>query len=542
MTNNNVRIIIGQLNFTVGDIENNTKKIIKAIKQGSESYDADIIVFPELSVSSYPPEDLLLRSAFINSIDIALEKIKSETKNVLVILGYPLSKDEKLYNACSLIHDGKIKKTYCKQYLPNYGVFDEKRYFSPGNETCLFEINGVTAALSICEDIWVSKPTSDAAAANAKILFNINASPYDKNKNSERKKIISKRASESNMHIVYVNLVGGQDELIFDGSSMIFDRNGDVIFRAPEFKEGLYEASINTERTKIKSEKIDLNSIKEESIYNGLVIGVKDYVKKNNFQGVVIGLSGGIDSALTLCIAVDALGPENVEVLIMPSRFTAKMSVDDACALAKKLKVSYQIISIEPPFNAFLQALKPIFKKLPTDTTEENIQARIRGILLMAISNKYNKLVLTTGNKSEMSVGYATLYGDMAGGYSPLKDVWKTLVYQLAKWYNKNKKVIPKNIINRPPTAELRDNQLDQDTLPDYEILDSILEQYIEFDKCPEEIIRNGFDKETVYKIVNLVDKNEYKRRQAAPGVKITRKAFGKDRRYPISSGYIEKK
>ena len=545
MANSDIHIIIGQLNFTVGDIENNTKKIIRAIKKGGEEYNADIIIFPELSVSSYPPEDLLLRPAFNNSINFALEKIKSETENIQVILGYPLKKDEKLYNACSLIHDGEIKKTYCKQYLPNYGVFDEKRYFLPGNETCLFEINGVTAALSICEDIWVAKPIADAAAADAKILFNINASPYDKNKNSEREKIISKRASESDMHVVYVNLVGGQDELIFDGNSMIFDKNGEVIFRAPEFKEGLYEAYINTEQIKIKSnikKETDLNFIKEKSIYSGLVIGVKDYVKKNNFQGVIVGLSGGIDSALTLCIAVDALGPENVEALIMPSRYTAKMSTDDACALAKKLKVPYEIISIEPPFTAFLEALKPIFKKSPVDTTEENIQARSRGILLMAISNKYNKLVLTTGNKSEMSVGYATLYGDMAGGYSPLKDVWKTLVYQLAIWRNKNRKVIPERIINRPPTAELRDNQLDQDTLPDYEILDQILEQYIELDKRPEEIIRNGFDEETVYKIVNLVDKNEYKRRQAAPGVKITRKAFGKDRRYPISSGYIEKK
>ena len=545
MTNKNIHIIIGQLNFTVGDIEGNTKKIIGAIKKANEEYNADIIIFPELSVSSYPPEDLLLRPTFNESINIALEKITLETKNIHVILGHPLRKDGKLYNACSLIHKKKIKKTYHKQYLPNYGVFDEKRYFTPGNETCLFEINEVTAGLSICEDIWVSKPTLDAAAKNAKILFNINASPYDKNKNSERKNIISKRASESNIFIVYVNLVGGQDELIFDGNSMVFDKNGGIIFQAPEFEEGLYEVYINTKQTEIQNntkKEVNLDLIKEESIYNALVTSVKDYVRKNNFQGVVIGLSGGIDSALTLCIAVDALGPENVEALIMPSRYTAKMSIDDACTLAKKLKVSHEIISIEPPFSAFLQTLKPIFKKMPIDATEENIQARSRGILLMAISNKYNKLVLTTGNKSEMSVGYATLYGDMAGGYSPLKDVWKTSVYRLAKWRNKEQRIIPENIINRPPTAELRDNQLDQDTLPDYEILDPILEQYIELDKHPEEIVKNGFDTKTVYKIVNLVDKNEYKRRQAAPGVKITKKAFGKDRRYPISSGYIEKK
>ena len=545
MTNGNIHIVIGQLNFTVGGIETNTKKIIEAIKKANEEYDADIIIFPELSISSYPPEDLLLRPAFNESVNTALEKIKTATKDIHVLLGYPLRKGGKLYNACSLIYEKEVKKTYCKQHLPNYGVFDEKRYFTPGNETCLFEINGVTAALSICEDLWVPKPTSDAAASNAKILFNINASPYNVNKNFEREKLISKRASEFDMHIVYVNLVGGQDELIFDGNSMVFNKYGDIIFQAPEFKEGLYEAHINIKEIETKKEiKKEGNSglIKEESIYNALVIGVKDYVKKNNFQGVVIGLSGGIDSALTLCIAVDALGAENVEALIMPSRYTAKMSIDDACALAKKLKVAYEIISIEPPFSAFLQTLKPIFKKLPMDTAEENIQARTRGILLMALSNKYNKLVLTTGNKSEMSVGYATLYGDMAGGYSPLKDIWKTLVYQLAKWRNKKQEVIPENIINRPPTAELRENQLDQDSLPDYEILDPILEQYIELDKHPEEIIKHGFDSETVYNIINLVDKNEYKRRQAAPGIKITKKAFGRDRRYPISSGYIEKK
>ena len=545
MTNSNIHMIIGQLNFTVGDIQSNTDKIIKAIKKANNDYKADIIIFPELSISSYPPEDLLLRPAFNEAINIALDKIKISTENIHVILGYPLRKEGKLYNACSLIHNKEIKKTYSKQYLPNYGVFDEKRYFTPGDDSpCLFEINGVTAALSICEDIWVSKPTEDAAAANAKILFNINASPYDKNKIFEREKLISKRAAKSGMHIVYVNLVGGQDELVFDGNSMVFDNNGNTIFRAAEFKEGLFEAHIDIKSPKI-TQQIKTNGsnlINEESIYNALVLGVRDYVRKNNFKGVIIGLSGGIDSALTLCIAVDALGSKNVEALIMPSRYTAKMSIDDASVLAKKLNVSYEIISIEPPFSAFLEVLKPSFKKSSIDTTEENIQARTRGILLMAISNKYNKLVLTTGNKSEMSVGYATLYGDMAGGYSPLKDLWKTLVYRLAKWRNKKEEIIPENIINRAPTAELRENQLDQDSLPDYEILDPILELYIELDKHPEEIIKHGFDSETVYNIINLVDKNEYKRRQAAPGIKITKKAFGRDRRYPISSGYIEKK
>lgn len=541
MKNSSIRMVLGQLNLAVGNIPGNTKKIIAAIEKASNDK-ADIIIFPELSICSYPPEDLLLRPAFNKSIESALKKITMAAKDIHVILGYPLKKEEKLYNACSLIHDKKIKHTYSKRYLPNYGVFDEKRYFTPGDKPCLFEIKDSIAALSICEDIWVSKPTEDAASANAKILFNINASPYEKNKTTDREQIISKRASQSNIHIVYVNLVGGQDELIFDGSSQIYDNNGKIIFQASSFKEELFlaELDINNKKNKININRSEF--FVEQNIYNALILGVKDYVMKNKFQGVVIGLSGGIDSALTLCIAADALGPENVKALIMPSRYTSKMSIDDASMLAKKLNVSYEIISIEPPFTSFLDILKPIFGNLPIDATEENIQARCRGLLLMAISNKYNKLVLTTGNKSEMSVGYATLYGDMAGGFSPLKDVWKTLVYKLSKWRNTQGNVIPESIINRPPTAELRDNQLDQDFLPDYEILDLILEKYIELDQHPEKIISDGYNPETVYKITKLVDKNEYKRRQSAPGIRITNRAFGKDRRYPISSGYTEEK
>ena len=541
MKNSSIRMVLGQLNLAVGNIPGNTKKIIAAIEKASNDK-ADIIIFPELSICSYPPEDLLLRPAFNKSIESALKKITMAAKDIHVILGYPLKKEEKLYNACSLIHDKKIKHTYSKRYLPNYGVFDEKRYFTPGDKPCLFEIKDSIAALSICEDIWVSKPTEDAASANAKILFNINASPYEKNKTTDREQIISKRASQSNIHIVYVNLVGGQDELIFDGSSQIYDNNGKIIFQASSFKEELFlaELDINNKKNKININRSEF--FVEQNIYNALILGVKDYVMKNKFQGVVIGLSGGIDSALTLCIAADALGPENVKALIMPSRYTSKMSIDDASMLAKKLNVSYEIISIEPPFTSFLDILKPIFGNLPIDATEENIQARCRGLLLMAISNKYNKLVLTTGNKSEMSVGYATLYGDMAGGFSPLKDVWKTLVYKLSKWRNTQGNVTPESIINRPPTAELRDNQLDQDFLPDYEILDLILEKYIELDQHPEKIISDGYNPETVYKVTKLVDKNEYKRRQSAPGIRITNRAFGKDRRYPISSGYTEEK
>jgi NAD+ synthase (glutamine-hydrolysing) len=537
----NINIVHAQLNLIVGDIEGNANKIITSIQDACATHDVDIIVFPELTISSYPPEDLLLRPAFNNYIKSALEKIVAETKKTYVILGYPTTQNNKLYNACSLIYDGEIKQTYYKQHLPNYGVFDEKRYFTPGNETCLFEIKGITAALSICEDIWVPEPINDASSKGAKIMFNINASPYHKNKLVEREKMISKRAKESNMHIVYTNLVGGQDELVFDGNSMIVDNDGELIFHAPQFDEGLYSFELNLEQSKSKKN-ITASQVEEESIYNALVLGVRDYVRKNKFKGAIIGLSGGIDSALTLSIAVDALGAENVEVLSMPSRFTADMSNEDACTQAETQNVNYEVISIEQPFNSFLEVLESRFKDLPSDTTEENIQARCRGILLMAASNKSGKLVLTTGNKSEVAVGYATLYGDMAGGYAPLKDVWKTMVYKLARWRNTQQQVIPERVISRPPSAELRHEQLDQDSLPDYEILDPILEQYIELDKHPKQIIESGFDAETVYKVIELVDRNEYKRRQAAPGVRITERGFGRDRRYPITSAYKENK
>ncbi len=541
MSDDSLHIILAQLNLTVGDIAGNTEKIITSITDSELNHNADVIIFPELSISSYPPEDLLLRPAFNEYILAALDEIVAASKKIHVIIGYPIKQNGNLYNACSLIHDGKIVKTYYKQHLPNYGVFDEKRYFTAGNETCLFEIKGITAAISICEDIWVPEPIQDAADAGAKIMFNINASPYHKNKLIEREDMIAKRAQDSNIYVIYTNLVGGQDELVFDGNSLVVNNDGETLFHAPQFEEGLFNVHLNLEDNKKKNISNAILS-EEENIYNALVLGVRDYIRKNNFNGALIGLSGGIDSALTLSIAVDALGSENVEVLIMPSRFTADMSNDDARIQAKTLGVSHEVISIEEPFESFLKALKPRFKGLASDTTEENIQARCRGILLMAASNKSGKIVLTTGNKSEMAVGYATLYGDMAGGYAPLKDVWKTLVYKLAKWRNTQQHVIPERVISRPPSAELRHDQVDQDSLPDYDILDPILEQYIELDKHPEQIIENGYDAETVYKLIRLVDRNEYKRRQAAPGVRITERAFGRDRRYPITSGYIEKK
>ncbi|MBL1141646.1 MAG: NAD+ synthase [Proteobacteria bacterium] len=543
MSDTSLNIYLAQLNLTVGDIKGNTKKIIQSISDIESKGNADVIIFPELSISSYPPEDLLLRPAFNEYILSALDQVIAATRNIHVIIGYPVKLDDKLYNACSLINEGKIVKTYYKQHLPNYGVFDEKRYFTAGSETCLFEIKGTIAALSICEDIWVAEPIQNAASAGAKIMFNINASPYHKNKLIEREKMISDRARNSNMYVVYTNLVGGQDELVFDGNSLVVNNQGEIVFHTPQFEEGLFNVHLDIQQSKVKTKTTSSNSdlAEEENIYNALVLGVRDYVRKNKFSGALIGLSGGIDSALTLSVAVDALGAENVEVLIMPSRYTANMSNEDACLQAKWLGVNYEIISIEQPFESFLDVLKPRFKDLPGDITEENIQARCRGILLMAASNKSGKLVLTTGNKSEMAVGYATLYGDMAGGYAPLKDVWKTLVYKLALWRNTKQPVIPERVISRAPSAELRHDQIDQDSLPDYDILDSVLEQYIELDIPPEKIIKNGYDADVVYKIIRLVDINEYKRRQAAPGVRITERAFGRDRRYPITSGYIEK-
>jgi NAD+ synthase (glutamine-hydrolysing) len=542
MSNNKIRLVLAQLNLTVGDISGNSVQIIDAIRQARDSLQADIIIFPELSITSYPPEDLLLRPALYDRVKQSLQQILEAAKGIEVILGYPEKNDGRPFNTCSLLRDGNILASYHKQNLPNYSVFDEKRYFEAGQSACIIEMHGVKTALSICEDIWVPDPSRQAREGGATLLFNINASPYHIDKLTSREEIIQTRARESGMHIVYVNLVGGQDELVFDGGSMVVDKQGELVFRAPQFETGLYLVELDKDQdtfhTSVESQVVSPERL--DNVYRALVLGVRDYVTKNHFKGAVIGLSGGIDSALTLSIAVDALGNENVAVLLMPSRHTAPMSIEDAKQQADTLGVSHHIISIEQPFSAFNDALKPLFSDLPEDTTEENIQARCRGTILMAISNKTGKLVLATGNKSEMAVGYATLYGDMAGGFAPLKDVPKTLVYQLANWRNTSGQTIPQRVIDRPPSAELKPDQVDEDSLPPYDILDDILEQYIEADRSPVEIIDAGFDAETVKKIVMLVDHNEYKRRQAAPGVRISQRAFGRDRRYPITSGYDE--
>ena len=538
------RVAIAQVDLCVGDIDGNTELVLEYISRARDSAGADTIIFPELALTGYPPEDLLLRPHFHVQVERALQRVMRGSQGISVILGYPTQKETRLYNSCSLIRDGEIITTYHKRNLPNYGVFDEKRYFTEGEELNLVETPDLKVALSVCEDLWTEDHASEAAGAGAQLLININASPYHTDKSSVREELLKRRAVDHNIAIIYVNLVGGQDELVFDGGSLVIDCRGEFVFKAPQFEQGLYlvelgrgaAGAITMEAKSVQCPPLDF----AESVYRALVLGVKDYVSKNGFKGAVIGLSGGIDSALTLAIAVDALGPENVEVLLMPSRYTAAMSNEDAQEMADKLGVSCHTVNIEKPFSAFAEILSPVFKDLLVDTTEENIQARCRGLLLMAVSNKTGKLVLTTGNKSEMAVGYATLYGDMAGGFAPLKDVPKILVYKLSRWRNRTGEIIPQRIIDRPPSAELRFDQKDEDSLPGYDVLDPILEKYIELDHTPSEIIDAGYDRDTVYQVIRLVDKNEYKRRQAAPGVRITERAFGRDRRYPITSRYQE--
>ena len=531
---------MAQVNMIVGDIEGNAGRIISDTKTAYEKLNADLIIFPELALTGYPPEDLLLRPELYKRVNDMISKIKGEIKNIHIIVGFPEKTDEGIYNSASLIHDGRIVGTYHKQYLPNYRVFDEKRYFISGNKPFVFKIKGIQLGITICEDAWYPEPIRQSHEAGAGAIININASPFHIHKNIERENIIKNHAKKYDTPIIYVNLIGGQDELVFDGGSFVTNGNEEIIHHCPAFKEGLYPVDMNIIDSKLVpvKGKCSPQLSLEESSYEALVLGVRDYVNKNNFSGVVIGVSGGIDSALTLAIAVDAIGSERVEAVSMPSRYTADMSIDDARTEAKNFDVEFNIIPIEPAFKSFQKILENEFKGYSRDTTEENIQARCRGLILMAISNKKGKIVLTTGNKSEMAVGYATLYGDMAGGFCALKDVSKTMVYKLSNFRNTISPVIPERVIERPPTAELAPDQKDQDSLPPYDILDSILELYVEERKCMKKIIYSGFDSETVKKVIKMVDRNEYKRRQAPPGVRITHQAFGRDRRYPITSGF----
>ncbi|MEA1889804.1 MAG: NAD+ synthase [Pseudomonadota bacterium] len=537
----NLKIALAQHDCLVGDLQGNADKILQWIARARDELAADIILFPELILTGYPPEDLLLRHGFISDTQKVLDELCRQVQGITAIVGCPIRDKDCLYNSAIVIKDGVQIARYDKQNLPNYSVFDEKRYFTAGNSPCIIETDAGKIGITICEDIWQDEPVSQAVNAGAELILNLNASPYHMDKQAERLDAVAGQARLNSVPVVYVNMVGGQDELVFDGGSFAVDASGAFVLHAQVFTEDL--SLLEIMRTDKGLQPVpavltpDLPRI--EYIYRALVLGVRDYVLKNGFRGAVIGLSGGIDSALTLAIASDALGPENIEAVLMPSRYTQSMSVEDAREQAEVLAVHHQTIAIEPMFTAFLDALKETFAGAPVDTTEENIQARSRGIILMAISNKQGRIVLTTGNKSEMAVGYATLYGDMAGGYAVIKDVPKLLVYELANWRNSQSPVIPQRVIDRPPSAELADDQKDEDSLPAYEILDPILEMYVEDDCGLEEIVASGFDRDTVRKVIYLVDLNEYKRKQAAPGVRITKRAFGRDRRYPITSGYM---
>lgn len=533
-------IVMAQINLLVGDIPGNTQQVLSCASRARQEQGADVVVFPELTLTGYPPEDLLLRPSLQRRIDQALADIEQAAPDLTLVIGYPKVVAGRVFNMAGVIQSGKLVAEYAKQCLPNYQVFDEKRYFVAGDQPCIVDIAGVPTAITVCEDIWLAEPTAQAHNRGAKLMLNLNASPFSHSKVSERHQLISRRAQEGQMPIVYVNLVGGQDELVFDGGSFVVDAKGKRQYQAPFFEEGLYPVELEVADGQASLPSQDQHPVPTTlaAIYQALVTGVRDYVNKNGFKGVVLGLSGGIDSALTLAVAVDALGADRVEAIMMPFRYTSDLSKNDAADEAERLGVRYQSLSIEPIFDAFMSTLAEEFAGTKVDTTEENLQARCRGVLLMAISNKKGYLVLTTGNKSEMAVGYSTLYGDMAGGFDVLKDVPKTTVFELSRYRNTLSEVIPVSVIERPPSAELAPDQKDEDSLPPYPELDEILERYIEKDQSATEIEAAGFAPEVVRRVLRLVDINEYKRRQSPVGVRITERGFGRDRRYPITNGW----
>ncbi len=534
------RIALAQLDLTVGDAAGNVQRVRAAATRAREA-GADVVLLPELALAGYPPEDLLFHLGFRRHIEAGLvELARAEAGGPDLVVGFPEYAGGGIYNSAAWLRGGATIARHRKQLLPNYRVFDEKRYFLPGDQPTLVDFAGTRVAVLICEDVWEPGPARLARAAGARAVFVLNASPFELNKQAQREDIVRARVRETGIPFVYVNLVGGQDELVFDGQSFAMDADGHVVLRLPAFEEssGVLEAEVADGRIRLLPGKVAPIPGEAESAYGAIVLGIRDYVDKHRFPGVVIGLSGGIDSALVLALAVDALGAQRVQAVMMPSRYTSDMSLDDAALMASMLGVRYSVIPIEGMFESTLAALKDEFAGAAADATEENIQARCRGMLLMAISNKTGRMVLTTGNKSEMSVGYATLYGDMAGGFAPIKDCSKQLVYRLSRWRNSQSLVIPERIIERPPSAELRADQKDTDSLPPYEILDPILEAFVEDDLHVDDIVARGFERETVVRVLEMVKRNEYKRRQAPPGVRISRRAFGRDWRYPITSGY----
>ncbi|HUR90765.1 MAG TPA: NAD+ synthase [Ramlibacter sp.] len=551
-----LKLCIAQLDFLVGDTAGNAQKIIAASK-AAYAQGARVVLTPELSICGYPAEDLLLRHSFIAACDDAVKTVARELaglKGLHVVVGHPMGGDirtksvavQRRFNSASVVSEGRVLETYSKRELPNYQVFDERRYFTPGQGTCVFQVDGVSLGLVICEDAWFDEPGLLAKESGAEALLVPNASPFHVGKTHERIQRMAERAKALEMPVVYAHHVGGQDEIVFDGASFAVGADGTVASRAPSFQEDLYMLQMERVQDRVVvSGAIAHDRSDEAELWDALVLGVRDYVNKNGFPGVLLGLSGGIDSALVLAIAVDALGRDRVRAVMMPSPYTADISWIDAAEMSKRLGVRYDEISIAPEFEAFRQSLSKEFAGLPEDTTEENIQARIRGVFLMALSNKFGSIVLTTGNKSEMATGYCTLYGDMAGGFAVIKDVLKTTVFELAKWrnvhdpYGTGINPIPERIITRPPSAELRPGQVDQDSLPPYEVLDAILERYMENDEGIEQIVAAGFDRKVVERVARLIRINEYKRRQAPVGIRVTHRSFGKDWRYPITGKFI---
>jgi NAD+ synthase (glutamine-hydrolysing) len=532
-----MKIAVAQINCTVGDLTGNSAKIIASANRARQA-GATLMLTPELALVGYPPEDLLLRDDFHAACEQTLHRLAEGTRGITVIVGHPLRHEAACYNAASILRDGRIVATYRKQALPNHSVFDELRYFSSGSEPLVFTHEGVRLGVLICADVWESAPVRLAMEAGAEVLLALNASPYHMEKQMARHEVLRARVEESGLPVVYANMVGGQDELVFDGASFVLNSRGELTQQLPAFEETL--AIVEFDHAQPLPGHLEPALVLEASVYRALCLGLHDYVHKNGFPGVVIGLSGGIDSALTLAVAVDALGAAKVHSVMMPSEFTADISVSDAAAMAKRLDVRYSELAIAPLFELFRETLAGEFAGLPFDTAEENLQARIRGMLLMALSNKFGSIVLTTGNKSEMAVGYSTLYGDMAGGFSLLKDVPKTLVYRLSRYRNSLSPVIPERIITRPPSAELRHGQTDQDSLPPYGILDAIMEAYVERDASRADIVAMGYSEQDVKRVTSLIDRNEYKRRQAPVGVRITQRGFGRDRRYPITSSQFD--
>lgn len=531
-----LRIAVAQLNCVVGDLDHNAALILDAAHRAAEQ-GADLLLTPELALCGYPPEDLLLRPDFHRACAHALARIAAEApRDLAVLVGHPHASGECRYNAASLIRGGRVEATYFKMRLPNYEVFDEERYFDAGTQPLVIDVKGVQVGVNICADVWEAGAAEAAAGAGAQLLAVLNASPYHLNKPVTREQVVAERVLATGVPVVYCNLVGGQDELVFDGASFALDRRGRLAWRAPHCRE--HFATVEFSAGDIVAQLLPPLTTVEQDCYEALVLGVRDYLGKNGFRSALIGLSGGVDSALTLCIAVDAIGAEHVRAVMMPSPYTAQMSLDDSRELVRNLGVRYDEVSIAPAMHTFEQMLKPLFGDVAADTTEENVQARARMIMLMALSNKTGAIVLTTGNKSEMAVGYSTLYGDLAGGFAVIKDIYKTFVYRLCAWRNSQRHGIPDNILTRAPSAELRPNQTDQDSLPAYEILDAIIQAYMERDESPREIIAAGFAGNDVKRVIGLLKRNEYKRRQAPPGVRVTERGFGKDWRYPITNRY----